>query len=83
VATVALNQKARGGTGDSKQTLEICALAVDDHQEMINKALSWALRELAKVERDPVIEFIEKYRERLNKKVLREVTHKIETGTKG
>jgi len=83
VATVALNQKARGGTGDSKQTLEICAMVVDDHQEMINKALSWALRELAKVDRDPVIAFIEKYSNRLNRKVLREVRHKIETGTKG
>lgn len=82
VATVSLNQKARGGQGDSKQTLEICKLAVDDHQEMIVKALSWALRELAKIEKEPVAEFIEKYKERLHIKVLREVTSKLETGRK-
>lgn len=82
VATVALNQKARGGTGDAKRTLEICELVVNDHHDMINKALSWALRELAKVDREPVKEFIEKYKSELHPRVLREVTHKIETGTK-
>ncbi len=82
VATVSLNQKARGGTGDTKRTLEICSLAIDDHQDMINKALSWALRELAKIDKNPVIEFIEKYEGRLHSRVLREVKHKLTTGTK-
>jgi 3-methyladenine DNA glycosylase AlkD len=82
VATVSLNQKARGGTGDSEQTLEICKLAVDDHQDMITKALSWALRELAKVDKDPVLDFMNKYRDRLHRRVVREVTSKLETGRK-
>lgn len=82
VATVSLNQKARGGFGDSEQTLEVCKHAVDDHEEMIVKALSWALRELAKVERKPVAEFIERYKDRLHRKVIREVTAKLETGRK-
>ncbi|MFA6403277.1 MAG: DNA alkylation repair protein [Salinivirgaceae bacterium] len=82
VATVSLNQKARGGHGDSKRTLEICRLVVDDHQEMIVKALSWALRELAKIDKEPVIEFISEYKDRLHKKVLREVNNKLETGLK-
>ena len=82
VATVALNQKARGGTGDSKQTLAVCRLVVDDHVDMINKALSWALRELAKIEKQPVVDFIEKYEDRLNKRVLREVRNKLDFGTK-
>ena len=82
VATVSLNQKARGGTGDPEQTLEICKLAVDDHKDMINKALSWALRELSKVDREPVIEFIEKHKNKLHARVLREVGHKLEFGTK-
>ena len=73
VATVSLNQKARGGTGDTKRTLEICSLAIDDHQDMINKALSWALRELAKIDKNPVIEFIDKHEEKLHPRVLREV----------
>jgi len=82
VATVSLNQKARGGTGDAKRTLEICKLAVNDHVDMINKALSWALRELAKIEKEPVIEFIEKHKNELHSRVLREVKNKLETGTK-
>ncbi len=82
VATVTLNQKARGGTGDSKRTLEICKMAIDDHSDMINKALSWALRELAKIEKEPVIEFVDKYQDKLHKRVLREVKNKVEKGTK-
>jgi 3-methyladenine DNA glycosylase AlkD len=82
VATIGLNQKARGGTGDAKQTLEICELVIDDHQDMINKALSWALRELSKVTKKPVEEFIENYKDRLHRRVLREVTCKLEKGTK-
>jgi len=82
VATVALNQKARGGAGDSKRTLEICELVVDDHTDMLNKALSWALRELAKREQEPVIEFIKKHEAQLHSRVLREVKNKLITGTK-
>src|SRR5262249_40426277 len=51
VSTVALNNKARGGSGDAKRTLAVCELVVDDRDDMVVKALSWALRELAK--RDP------------------------------
>jgi len=82
VATVSLNQKARGGHGDSKRTIEICRLVVDDHKEMIVKALSWALRELAKIDDESVIDFIDEYKNRLHKKVLREVKNKLETGLK-
>jgi 3-methyladenine DNA glycosylase AlkD len=82
VATVSLNQKARGGHGDSKRTIEICKLVVDDHNEMIVKALSWALRELAKIDDESVIDFIDEYKNRLHKKVLREVENKLETGLK-
>jgi len=82
VATVSLNQKARGGFGDSKRTLEICRLVVDDHEEMIIKALSWSLRELAKIDKEPVVKFVNEFENRLHKKVLREVKNKLETGLK-
>ncbi|HPF92723.1 MAG TPA: DNA alkylation repair protein [Tenuifilaceae bacterium] len=82
VATVSLNQKARGGLGDSKRTLEICRLVVNDHNEMIVKALSWALRELSKIDKDSVIDFINENKSSLHKKVLREVNNKLETGLK-
>jgi 3-methyladenine DNA glycosylase AlkD len=77
VSTIALNQKARGGKGDPQRTLEICALVVDDHEDMMVKALSWALRELAKRGTKPVAEFIQKYEDRLHKKVIREVRNKL------
>ncbi len=82
VATVSLNQKARGGTGDANRTLEICELVVNDHEDMINKALSWALRELSKIERKPVEMFIKKHEANLHPRVLREVRHKLTVGTK-
>jgi len=82
VATVSLNQKARGGKGDRQRTMEICRLVVDDQEEMIIKALSWALRELAKIDKESVAEFINEYKNRLHKKVLREVKSKLETGLK-
>jgi len=82
VSTVALNQKARGGTGDALKTIEICELVIDDHQDMMNKALSWVLRELAKIDTVPVEQFIEKYKSRLHPRVLREVKNKLETGRK-
>lgn len=82
IGTVALNQKARGGEGDPIQTLMICKLAVDDHQTMMVKAMSWALRELAKRDSPSVAKFIDKYESRLHKKVVREVRNKLDTGKK-
>ena len=51
VSTVPLNQKSKGGTGDTPRTLLICKLVAADRNDMVAKGLSWALRELA--ERDP------------------------------
>ncbi len=82
VATVSLNQKARGGKGDAERTIEICKLAINDHADMINKALSWALRELAKIEKGPVIRFIDEFKDKLHPKVIREVNNKLDKGTK-
>lgn len=82
VATVSLNQKARGGKGDAAKTIEMCTLAIHDHSDMINKALSWALRELAKIDKKPVENFINKYEDMLHSRVLKEVKSKLETGRK-
>jgi hypothetical protein len=40
------------------------------------------LRELAKIDDESVIDFIDEYKNRLHKKVLREVKNKLETGLK-
>jgi len=82
VSTVALNLKSRGGKGDTPRTIAVCERVVDDHHDMIQKALSWALRELSKRDREAVYSFMERYEKRLANRVLREVNHKLDFGTK-
>jgi len=82
VSTVALNLKSRGGTGDTSRTIAVCERVVDDHHDMIQKALSWALRELSKRDRDAVYSFLDRFGNRLANRVVREVNHKLEFGTK-
>jgi 3-methyladenine DNA glycosylase AlkD len=82
VSTVALNLRSRGGTGDAKRTLLVCEKVVDERDDMIVKALSWALRELSKSDKPAVEQFMLKYNSRLANKVKREVYTKLETGRK-
>ena len=82
VSTVALNTRARGGTGDAPRTLALCALVVDDRDDMVVKALSWALRELIVWDADAVREFLNHHEEALAARVKREVRNKLETGLK-
>ncbi|MBW6535690.1 MAG: DNA alkylation repair protein [Mariniphaga sp.] len=82
VSTVGLNLKSRGGTGDTRRTLMVCERVIGDRNEMIVKALSWALRELSKHDRTSVEQFMEKHDEVLAKRVRREVYTKLNTGTK-
>lgn len=82
VSTIALNNKARGGVGDSRRTLRICRLVVDDRDDMVVKALSWSLRELSKRDRSLVEEFISENETGLAARVLREVKNKLKTGLK-
>jgi 3-methyladenine DNA glycosylase AlkD len=82
VCTVALNNKARGGKGDTKRTLMICRLLASDRDDMVVKALSWALRELSKRDSGSVNEFLLEHREALAPRVVREVDNKLNTGLK-
>ena len=82
VCTVALNQKARGGAGDPDRTLTVCEMVVGDHDDMVAKSLSWALRELAKRDPLPVSEFLAEHDGVLVARVKREVRRKLETGRK-
>jgi 3-methyladenine DNA glycosylase AlkD len=82
VSTVALNNKARGGRGDTERTLMICSLLVDDRDDMVVKAMSWTLRELTKRDVAAVKKFVAQNRQRLAARVLREVTNKLTTGLK-
>jgi len=82
VSTVPLNVKARGGQGDAPRTLRICRLLIDDRDEMVVKAMSWALRALVGRDPDAVRQFVEKNEARLPAMVRREVRRKLATGRK-
>jgi 3-methyladenine DNA glycosylase AlkD len=82
VCTVPLNSKARGGRGDATRTLRICQALVDDRDEMVVKALSWALRELGKRDARAVEGFLSRCQDRVASRVRREVTSKLTMGKK-
>ena len=82
VATVPLNNKTRGGNGDPARTLAICQMLVADRDDMVVKAMSWALRELAKRQPSAVEVFLKDYEETVAPRVLREVRNKLTTGLK-
>lgn len=82
VSTVVLNGKTRGGNGDAKRTLAICEMLVDDHEDMVVKAMSWALRSLTPWEPAAVKGFLEKHDSVLASRVKREVRNKLKTGLK-
>jgi 3-methyladenine DNA glycosylase AlkD len=82
VATVPLNVRAQGGTGDARRTLRICQALVTVRDPMVVKALSWALRALVFHAREQVQEFLEANAGQLAALVRREVTSKLATGRK-
>jgi 3-methyladenine DNA glycosylase AlkD len=82
VSTVPLNSKARGGSGDAYRTLQVCRLLEHDRDPMVAKALSWALRELAKRDPRAAREYLSNRGDVLPAIVLREVSNKLRTGLK-
>lgn len=81
-STVPLNTKARGGSGDVARTLKICEMLIADRDEMVVKAMCWALRELAKREPKLVRAFLSTHKDVLAARVTREVNNKLTTGLK-
>jgi 3-methyladenine DNA glycosylase AlkD len=57
-------------------------MLVDDHDDMVVKALSWALRELTVHEPGAVRKFLSRNEHVLAATVKREVRNKLETGLK-
>lgn len=85
VSTVPLNLPARGARapmGEAAKTLGVCVLVIDDHRDMIVKALSWALRTLASKDAKSVAAFVTQHQERLAARVVRETKNKLTTGLK-
>lgn len=82
VSTVALNTSSKGGLGDAERTLAICCLLADDHEDMVVKGMSWALRELVPHNPKAVWCFLEDNNGSLAARVKREVRNKLTTGLK-
>lgn len=82
VCTVALNVRARGGRGDVARTLSVCRRVVNDSDDMVVKALSWALRSLVPWDRKAVATFLAEHERVLSSRVTREVGTKLRTGRK-
>jgi len=82
VCTVVLNRPSTGGLGDVAQTLEICRMLVADKDDLVVKAMSWALRELIRHDRDVVRKFVQENEQELASRVKREVKNKLELGLK-
>jgi 3-methyladenine DNA glycosylase AlkD len=82
VSTVALNVRSRGGMGDVPRTLAVCRMLASDRDDMVVKAMSWALRELVVHDPDAVRAFLDRHDDVLAARVKREVRNKLETGLK-
>lgn len=78
VATVGLNARA----GDAERTLPLCRRLAGDRDDMVEKALSWALRFLSQRDRPAVMAFMDEMGQALPARVRREVRHKLATGLK-
>ena len=61
VATTTLNVRSRGGCGDPRRTLMVAEQLVSDRDDMVVKALSWALRELIHWDPGAVADFLERH----------------------
>ena len=82
VSTVALNVRSQGGQGDVVRTLRICRALAGDQEDMVAKALSWALRELVVHDAGAVKLFLDEHDKILAARVKREVSNKLRTGLK-
>jgi 3-methyladenine DNA glycosylase AlkD len=80
VSTVALSRRGLGQ--DVQRVVEVCTRLARDREDMVVKALSWALRELSKRHPQQARRFIAKHRTVLSARVLREVGNKLATGRK-
>jgi 3-methyladenine DNA glycosylase AlkD len=82
VCTVALNRRSAGGQGDVHRTIKICGKLAADKNDMVIKALSWALRELIPHDPESVLIFIDENEGVIASRVKREVTNKLTKGVK-
>jgi 3-methyladenine DNA glycosylase AlkD len=80
VSTVPLSR--RGSAEDLLKVARICTMLAADRDDMVVKALSWALREVAKKHPEQASSFLAEHRHALAARVVREVNNKLTTGLK-
>jgi 3-methyladenine DNA glycosylase AlkD len=80
VSTVALSR--RGKPDDLQKVARICAILTADRDDMVVKALSWAVREVAKKHPEEARNFLTAHKHALASRVTREVNNKLRTGLK-
>ena len=68
--------------GDPERMLKYAAMLVDDHEDMIVKALSWVLRRAIRYDRKGVEQFLNDHKRQLAARIKREVRNKLDTGLK-
>ena len=71
-----------GRSADIARTLAVCRMLVADRQDLVVKALSWALRELVVHDPEAVRRFLAQNEETLASRIKREVRNKLDTGLK-
>lgn len=82
VATVGLNASLPDGKGDPGRTFSLCRRMAADRDDMIEKAVSWAIRYLSQKDKAAVWAFMEEHGDSFRPRVRREVAHKLTTGLK-
>jgi len=80
VSTVVLSRESTGQA--SERVLAVCELVASDRDDMVAKALSWALRALSAFDREAVVAFVKRHEAELPSRVRREVATKLSTGLK-
>jgi len=68
--------------GSDDRAIALCRHLAADRDDMVEKALSWTLRELVKRDRDAARSFLDENAGRLGARVRREVGNKLRTGLK-
>lgn len=68
--------------GDIERKLRYTERLLDDHEDLIIKALSRVLRSAIKIDSNAVLNFLEAHESRINSRILREVMNKITMGVK-
>jgi 3-methyladenine DNA glycosylase AlkD len=82
VSAVPLNLRSKGGSGDTRRTLQVVEAVKSDRHPMVAKAVSWALRSLVPWDPEAVRKFLEDNDAVLAPLVKREVRNKLNTGLK-